>query len=308
MDRDGAASPIVPPRDEALVKAIACATVAETKLPLSRPSWDDLTTRALSALGKPISRSPVWRILEGDAIQPWRYEHGIFPRDPRFAEQAGVILDLDAGLWQGLRLGPKDPLISAAEKTSLQARIRCHPSLAPAPRRPRRVEHEYGRGGALQDLAAWDVRRGSVLGRCEPKTGIVPFGRWVAQVRERAPYRSADRVFWVVDKGSSHRGVASAKRLAKAYGNLILVPTPVYASWLNQVEISFSLVQRKVLTPNDFASLEEVEQRLRFDETLTNGEPRPFPWKFDREKLAAFLERLEKKRLANVIAQPSSYF
>jgi hypothetical protein len=80
------------------------------------------------------------------------------------------------------------------------------------------------------------------------------------------------------------------------------VQTPVHASWLNQVEIYFSLVPRKVLTPNDFASLDEVEQRLRLDETLTNGEPRPFQGKFDREKLAAFLERLEKKQLANIVA------
>jgi hypothetical protein len=263
-------------------------------VPLSRQSWDDLTTRAQYALGKPISRSTVGRILQRDAIKPWRYEHWIFPRDPQFAEKAEVVLDLYAGLWQGQRLGPKDHLLSADEKTSIQARIRRHPSLAPAPRRPRRVEPEYRRGGALQYLAAWDVRRGSVMGRCEPKTGIVPFGRLVAQVMEREPYRSADRVFWVVDNGSSHRGETSARRLARAYSQLILVHTPVHASWLNQVEIYFSLVQRKVLTPNDFASLEEVEQRLRLYETLTNGAPRPFQWKFDREKLAAFLERLEE--------------
>ena len=302
MSQDAVARPLFPPRDEAIVKAIACETVAQTKLPLSRQSLDDLTTRAQYALGKPISRSTVWRILDGDAIKPWRYEHWIFPRDRRFAEKAGVILDLYAGSWQGLRLGPKDHIISADEKTSIQARMRCHPSLAPAPRRPRRVEHEYGRGGALQYLAAWDVRRGYVMGRCEPKTGIVPFGRLVAEVMEREPYRSADRVFWIGDNGSSHRGEASVKRLAKAYGNLILVHTPVHASWLNQVEIYFSIIQRKVLTPNDFANLDEVEQRLRFYETLTNGEPRPFQWKFDREKLTAFLERLEKKRLGTVVA------
>ena len=140
------------------------------------------------------------------------------------------------------------------------------------------------------------------MGRCEPKTGIVPFGRLVAQVMERPPYRAADRVFWVVDNGSSHRGAAAAQRLAAAYSNLILVHTPVHASWLNQVEIYFSMVQRKVLTPNDFASLDEVEQRLRFYETLTNGEPRPFQWKFDRDKLAAFLDRLERKRLETGVA------
>ena len=89
--------------------------------------------------------------------------------------------------------------------------------------------------------------------------------------------------------------------MSKAYANAILVHTPVHASWLNQVVIYFSMVQRKVLTPNDFAGLEEVEERLRFYETLTNGEPRPFQWKFDQDKLAAFLERLEKKRLATEV-------
>jgi hypothetical protein len=301
MRRDEGASRSFPPREEAVVKAIACEAVAQTKLPLSRRSLADLTTRARSALGKPISRSTVWRILDGDALKPWRYKYWIFPRDPQFAEKAGVILDLYAGQWQGQCLGPTDHILSADEKTSIQARIRCHPSLAPASGRPRRVEHEYGRGGALQYLAAWDVRRGLVMGRCEPKTGIVPFGRLVSQVMKCEPYRSAARVFWIVDNGSSHRGAASVRRLTRAYGNLILVHTPVHASWLNQVEIYFSIVQRKVLTPNDFASLDEVEQRLRFYEALTNGTPRPFQWKFDRNKLAALLERLEEKRLATVV-------
>jgi hypothetical protein len=267
-------------------------------LPLSRQSLADLTTRSHYALGKPISRSTVWRILNGDAIKPWRYEHWLFPRDPKFAEKAGPILDLYAGTWRGQPLGPKDHVISSDEKTSIQARVRCHRGLGPGPGRVRRVEHEYGRGGALQYLAAWDVRRGYVMGRCEPRAGIKPFGRLVAQVMERPPYRTADRVFWVVDNGSSHRGETSARRLKKAHENVIVVHTPVHASWLNQVEIYSSLVQRKVLTPNEFASLDEVESRLRLYEELTNGDPQPFEWKFDREKLAAFLERLEARRAA----------
>jgi hypothetical protein len=298
MSRAGAARPSFPPRDEAVVKAIACEVVAETRLPLSRQSLADLTTRAHYALGKPISRSTVWRVLDGDAIKPWRYEHWLFPRDPKFAEKAGPILDLYAGTWEGKALGPRDHVISSDEKTSIQARVRCHPGLGPAPGRARRVEHEYDRGGALQYLAAWDVRRGYVMGRCEPKTGIKPFGRLVSQVMERPPYRTADRVFWVVDNGSSHRGETSAIRLKKAHEKVIVVHTPVHASWLNQVEIYFSLVQRKVLTPNEFASLDEVERRLRLYEELTNGVPRPFEWEFDREKLAAFLARLDAKRFA----------
>jgi DDE superfamily endonuclease len=290
--RDGGVNPIFPPRDEAVVKAIACEAVSQTALPLSRLSLADLATQASAALGQPISRTTVGRILDADAIKPWRYEYWIFPRDPQFEEKAGRVLDLYAGVWQGQFLGPNDYIISADEKTSIQARIRCHASLSPAPGRPRRVEHEYDRGGALQYLAAWDVQRGYVMGRCEPQTGIAPFGRLVTQVMEQEPYRSAERVFWVVDNGSSHRGQTAVRRLGKASANAILVHTPVHASWLNQVEIYFSIVQRKVLTPNDFASLADVEQRLRLYEALSNQQPRPFAWKFTRAKLTEFLKRL----------------
>jgi hypothetical protein len=265
-------------------------------LPLSRLSTSDLAERAAVALGRSISPSTVWRILDTDAIKPWRYKYWIFPRDPKFSEKAGRVLDLYAGSWEGSPLGCRDYIISSDEKTSIQARIRCHATLPTGPGRPMRIEHEYKRGGALQYLAAWDVRRGRVLGRCEEKTGIDSFGRLVEQVMRTEPYRSASRVFWVVDNGSSHRGQAAVRRLRKAYRKAVLVHTPVHASWLNQVEIYFSIIQRKVLTPNDFASLEEVEQRLRLYEELSNRQPRPFDWRFDRAALQDFLERLEAKR------------
>ncbi|MFL5327629.1 MAG: IS630 family transposase [Gemmataceae bacterium] len=280
------------------MQALACELIYKTEQPLSRQSVSDLTLRARVALQKPISGSTVWRILHDADLKPWRYQYWIFPRDPRFAEKAEVILDLYAGFWQGKPLGRNDYIISSDEKTSIQARIRCHPSLNPAPGRPRRIEFEYERGGALQYLAAWDVRRGYIMGRCESTTGIDPFGHLVAQVMEQEPYRSAKRVFWVVDNGSSHRGETSIKRLAKSYSNGILVHTPVHASWLNQVEIYFSMIQRKVLTPNDFASLAEVEERLHLYEELTNQTPRPFNWKFDRAKLTRFLDRLHQKLAA----------
>jgi hypothetical protein len=258
----------------------------------------DLTARASQALGKSVSRSTVWRVLDSCAIKPWQYEHWVFPRDPLFATKAGRVVDLYAGLWEDERLDPEDRILSADEKTSIQARVRRHASLGPASGRRRRVEHEYDRGGALQYLAAWDIQEGIVTGRCEAKTGIESFGRLVKQVMERPEYAQAARVSWVVDNGSSHRGAASVKRMAKAYPNAVLVHTPVHASWLNQVEIYFSVVQRKVLTPNDFADLSAVEQRLRLYEELTNRSPRPFDWKFDRRKLRAFLDRLDARRVS----------
>lgn len=292
MARGAAARPIFPPRDRALVKALACERVAETGEPISRQSSDDLTSRTQKVLAKPISRSTVWRILDEDAIKPWQYQYWIFPRDPQFAEKAGPILDLYAGHWEGKPLENTDCIVSADEKTSIQARIRIHASLGPGPGRPARIESEYDRGGALQYLAAWDVRRGYVTGRCEPTTGIEPFGRLVAQVLSQEPYRSAKRLFWIVDNGSSHRGEAARKRLAKVDPRIVLVHTPVHASWLNQVEIYFSIIQRKVLTPNDFPNLDAVRARLVLYEHLSNQRPKPFAWKFNRNQLAALLVRI----------------
>jgi hypothetical protein len=128
---DAAASRIFPPLDRALVQAMACETVAETKLPLSRQSVADLTSRAGETLGKAISRSSVWRMLHEDAIKPWQYEHWIFPRDPLFAEKASRILDLYAGYWEGQRLGARDYVLSSDEKTSIQARHRRHDEQPP---------------------------------------------------------------------------------------------------------------------------------------------------------------------------------
>lgn len=242
-------------------------------------------------MDKRISRGTVWRVLHEAAIKPWQYDHWIFPRDPAFAEKATPLLDLYAGRWEDQALGPKDFVLSSDEKTSIQARRRCHTETPPRSRRRRRIEPEYKRMGALQYLAAWDVGRGMVLGRCEAKTGIEPFGRLVDQILDLKPYSEAERLFLIVDNGSSHRGQAAVERLRARDRRLILVHTPVHASWLNQVEIYFSILQRKVLTPNDFADLDALRIRIRLYEELTNRRPKPFAWKFTRHELADWLKR-----------------
>jgi hypothetical protein len=221
-----------------------------------------------------------------------------------FFERAAVVLDLYEGYWQGERVDPFDRIISSDEKTSIQARIRCHPTLGPAAGRCRRVEAEYGRGGALQYLAAWDVQEGLVMGLCESKTGIEPFGRLVERVMGRPEYSAAHRVFWVVDNGWSHRGAASEDRMSRAHPNAILVHLPVHASWLNQVEIYFSLLQRKVLTPNDSTDLQELELRIELYEELTNKRPRPFAWKSTKYDLFDLLQRMAKREAAARASTP----
>lgn len=204
------------------------------------------------------------------------------------------MLDLYARRFDGKPLRPDEYVLSADEKTSIQARIRKHDTLPPASKQPMRVEHEYTRGGALAYLAAWDVHRAKVFGRCEDTSGIEPFNRLVDQVMTTEPYASARRVFWVVDNGSSHRGQASINRLEGRWPTLRLIHLPIHASWLNQVEILFSVVQRKVVAPNDFADLAAVEDRLLAFQDHYEQIATPFEWKFTKNDLNALLKRDRK--------------
>jgi len=292
-----------PPSVAIEVKAIACSLPAILGLPLARLHVPDIRAEVLRrGLVAEISDATIWRWLAADAIAPWRHQSWIFPRDPDFEVKAGRVLDLYAGRFEGRRLGCGEYVVSADEKTSIQARIRCHPTLPPAPGRTMRVEFEYDRGGALQYLAAWDVHRARLFGRCEPATGIEPFGRLVAQVMSQPPYATAERVFWVVDNGSSHRGQASVERLEGAWPNLRLIHLPIHASWLNQIEIYFSVIGRKVLSPNDFADLDAVEHRLLAFQEHYQQLATPFEWKFTRADLRRLMVRLERSPLVGAAA------
>jgi hypothetical protein len=276
------------------VKALACELPHEHHLPLSQLSIPEIRREALRrGLVASIGETTIWRWLTQDAIRPWHHRSWIFPRDPNFREKAGRVLDLYAGVWEGKPLTDKDCVMSTDEKTSIQARRRIHATLPPAPGEVMRVEHEYKRMGAWTYLAAWDVRRAKIFGRCERKSGILPFERLVEQVMAREPYRSAERVFWIMDNGSSHRGEKSDIRLKNKWPTIIPVHTPVHASWLNQVEVYFSVIQRKVLSPNDFLSLVELEQRLTAFERHYELVAKPFEWKFTREDMNKLLAKLE---------------
>jgi len=162
-----------------------------------------------------ISGATVWRWLSTDAIRPWFHRSWIFPRDPEFAFKAGRVLDLYERIWGGEPLGDGEFVLSADEKTSIQARCRCHLTLAPAASRLMRVEHEYDRG-ALAYLAAWDVIVASVRSIGLPRSGP----------------RSSSCTCLCTRPGSTRS------------------------------KSTFPIIQRKVLTPNDFTELEEIEKRL----------------------------------------------
>jgi len=275
------------------VKALACELPKEQGVPFSRLSHREIAHQAVrSGIVASISGATVWRWLSADAIRPWAHRSWLFPRDPDFLRRATPILDLYHGRWEEQPLGPNDYVLSADEKTSIQARKRIAPGTPPAAGRVRRYEFEYERRGALAYLAAWDVPRAKVFGLCRTTTGIEAFHDLVDLVMRQEPYRSAHRVFWITDNGSSHRGDASVRRLRQWYPNAIQLHTPVHASWLNQIEIYFSVVQRKVLTPNEFQSLAELEDTLLRFQSLYEPIAKPLEWKFTKEDLQRVLAKL----------------
>jgi transposase len=277
----------------AQIKAVACEQPAKLGLPLSRFSLGEIVLWIKQAEIVPaISASSVWRLLHQDALRPWYYQAWLFPRDADFGTKAGRVLDLYQRIWQGQPLGPNDYVLSSDEKSAIQVLARRQATLPPLPGQPGRYEFEYERNGTLAYLAALDVFNGQVYGCIQDTTGIEPFGRLVAAVMQREPYASAERVFWIMDGGSSHHPHTSPARLQAAHTNLIAVHLPTHASWLNQIEIYFSIVQRKVLTPMDLPDKAAVTNRILDFQNRYNQTAKPFRWNFTRADLQERLQAI----------------
>jgi len=239
-----------------------------------------------------ISSSTVRRWLRAAALKPWRYRSWIFRLDPDFAAKAARVLDLYARTWNGSPLGPDDYVISADEKSQLQALRRCHSSRPARPGQVAQVEFEYERGGTLAYMGAYDVHQARLIGSVADKTGIVPFMDLVGKVMTTEPYASARTVYWVVDNGSSHNGQRSVDRMTQAWPSARLVHLPIHASRFNQIQIVFSIIQRKVIKPADFVDLDALADRLCRFEDRYNDSAAPFDWRFTTNDLTAMLDRI----------------
>ena len=276
---------------------MACEAPIVSGVPLARWSIAELQREAVGrGLVATVGGTTLWRWLHRDAIRPWRHRSWLFPRDPDFTAKASPILDLYAGRWRGKPLDSRDCVLSADEKTSIQARRRVHPSLSPQPGRPGRVEHEYERLGAWAYLAAWDVRRARVFGPVRGDNRDCPLrpprraGHGPTTVSHRSPR--------VLDHGqrlesSRHpRRRASAAAMAHDHSRVYADNMPVGST---KIEIYFSIGQRKVLNPNDFASLRDLEARLLDFQTRYTLSAEPFRWTLTRRDLSALLVRLQRR-------------
>jgi len=292
-NQDPGAHRFFPPDVVVQIKALACALPSEHGIPLSRWSNTEIAGEAIArGIVANISGTTVWRWLGEDTIKPWQHRSWIFPRDPQFEQKAGRILDLYHGVYPGMALTTDEYVLCADEKTSIQVRCRKHQTLPAKSQQSMKVEHEYERLGALNYLAAWDVQHAKIFGRCEAHTGVESFERLVADVMTQEPYASAKRVFWIVANGSSHRGQTSVKRIRSKWPNAILIHLPVHASWLNQIEIYFSILQRKALTPNYFSSLDDLATTIMAFQRRYEQAAKPFEWKFTKEDLEKMMTKL----------------
>lgn len=277
---------VFPPEQQLQVIASACEWPATYDLPLSHFSVRELFSYIESQPTLPdLSLSTLWRLLNENALRPWRQRSWIHRRDPQFLEKAVPVLDLYHGRWQGEPLGPDDFVISADEKPGIQALERIHPPLPSIPGHPARWEHEYRRHGTQAYLAALDVHSGRVFGQVREKTGILPFMSLVHHVMRKRIYRTARRVFWIVDNGASHQPKTFPRRLRENYPNAIAVHLPVHASWLNQIELYFSIIQRKLIRRGHFASQQALRQSILDFQHRYNRNAAPFNWRFTASDL-----------------------
>jgi transposase len=286
---------VFPPEEVAAVKAEACARPNAAGRPLGRLSVFDVCRKVWDNEVTTMSYSTVWRRLHEDLLRPWFQRGWIFPRDPQFLPKATPVLELYQRLWQGEPLGPRDVVLSADEMPGIQALQRIHPSLPAGPDRQTRQEFEYKRLGTLCYHAFLNVQTGKVYGQVHPSTGIEPFQQTLTGLLQEAEYQTAERIFLILDNGGSHHPNTSPARLAALDARVTAVHLPTHASWLNQIEIYFSVLARKGIGKADFHCLGELRDRILRFTCYYNQLACPFAWKFTPQKLKEYLAKLATK-------------
>lgn len=268
------------------VTAIACTRPSDVDLPLARWSCSDIAAQ-LVALGIVVSiaTATVWRWLCVERIKPWRFHAWMHPTDENFVAKATPILRLyaqasfliKAGFW----------VVCVDEKTSIQARKRLHPSQPPAPGQAVHVASRYKRQGALHLFAALSVAEGLIYGCCRDSKKFVDFQAFVLEVLvPEAIQREVRHIYLILDNGSTHapkqlQAWLTQKQLEAGWPFTIEpMWLPKYASWLDQIEIWFSILQRKLLTPNNFPDKETLRQRLLEFIVLHNCSAKPINWSY----------------------------
>jgi hypothetical protein len=246
-----------------------------------------------------ISHDTVRRILENHKLKPWRHHLWLSPKVPRdaaFATQVKEICDLYTR-----QLGTHEMVLCVDEKTSLQPRPRKAPTQPAGPdNQPVRVEHEYGRCGALNLFAAFDTRSGKVWGLTAERKRQVEFIAFLEMLERDIPAHIT-MIHVVLDNLRMHKGKQVQAWLAK-HPRFVFHHPPVHCSWMNQVEQWFSILQRKRLVIADFANKAELAARLQAFIREWNQVAHPFKW--STKSVAKIMAKCEPKEVP-VLGEPA---
>jgi len=224
-----------------------------------------------------VGTSVVHRVLAAESIKPHRFRYWKSSTDPEFAPKMLAVV--------GLYMDPpaNAVVLSVDEKTSIQALDRTQPRLPMKPHRIERLSHEYKRNGTASLLAALEVHSGQIHGQSIRSNNSETFIRFLRKMLNTYPDKE---LYVVVDNGSSHR---SKRTLAwvNRKKRIHLMFTPTHASWLNQIEIWFGILTRKVVKRGIFRSREELVAKLMTFIEAYNKDARPFEWTYSGNPLAA---------------------
>lgn len=272
----------------AQIMALACSHPNDHGKVWKRWSGEKLAQVAVEeGIVDAISASTIRRWLRQDRIKPWRYHSWQKPSDPHFVEKAAPVLELYEKAQDLERQG--EAVVSVDEKTSIQARQRLTHTRAAIPNCPVQVEDRYKRMGALQLFCALTVASGLTFAKCLAKKCFADFQSFLLELFASVLFQGLRVIHLILDNATTH----APKQLATWIASLLLpfevriYWLPKNASWLNQVEITFSKVQGDLLTPNDFASTTALEQDLLTYLDELNRHPKPIQWTYTQTKLIA---------------------
>ena len=272
--------------------ALACSRPREEGVPLARWSASEVARRLITlGIVAAISASTVARWLAQERIRPWvhrTWQHILDP--PAFLERARPILRLYERAQHLLREGVW--VVCADEKTSIQARKREEVIVPAGPGHPPRITPRYERKGAVQLFAGLSVAEGQVYGMCRKRKRFVDFQAFLLDVMiPEALRRGVHTLALILDNSTTHAPKQLERWLdeqVKINGWPLKVEVywlPKNASWLNQIEIWFSILQRKVLKPNDFECLKSLVQAIHSFIRYSNRTAEPIHWTYTVEKL-----------------------
>jgi transposase len=270
----------------AQVSAIACSKPTDFDVPLARWSCSDIGSHLVTVgIVVSIATSTVWRWLKSERIKPWRFHAWMHRIDDNFVAKATPVLKLyaqaqfliNAGFW----------VVCVDEKTSIQAREGLHPNRAAGVKQPVHFASRYSRKGALHLFAALSVAEGLVYGCCRPSKTFLDFQAFLLEVLiPEAIHRQVRHIYLILDNGSTHapkqlQTWLNQKQKEEGWAFTVeVVWLPKYASWLDQIEIWFSILQRKLLSPNDFPDLKTLQKRITDFIARHNESAKPIEWSY----------------------------